>query len=163
MFLPIDLKAVKNATHAKYAHRAEIESKLTTVRALLDTYFNAQRSKFISFSCMRNIPQCKGGGSGKGDLTACQTRCKQVSAAVQGFEEECVKAFNTTSGSGSTGGLLSFIGGKPDNATDPTNQIFACRPLGQMKNGEYETYERDCMGDNPDAEYPGLCTAFQVR
>ena len=157
MYLPIDDKPIKtNTTHPNYANRVEIEDKMTKVKALLDAHFKTQQSKFISFSCMRNIPQCK---AGAGDVTACQSRCKEVSAAVESFEDTCMAAFNNNA---TALGLLSFIGGKADDATDPTNQIFACRPLGQMKNGEYETYERDCMGTNPDAEYPGLCTAFQV-
>jgi hypothetical protein len=154
MYLPVDIKKIKaNASDPLHANRVEIENNLVEVKRQLDMYFETQLSKFISFSCMRNIPQCA--GSGVGSLKSCQDRCLQVSDAVSGFEAACNTAFNNTV----NGTKLSFVGGKPSLESD--NQIFACRPLGYMKNGQYITYERDCLGDNPTAEYPGLCSEFQ--
>jgi len=155
MYLPVDVKQLKdNVTHPLHANVAEIEANLVKVKAGLTTYFNSQKQNFISFSCMRNIPQCS---MNKGSTPACESKCNAVSVSVKGFQKECEKMFNNTVDKTYT--KLSFVGGKPNAAQD--NQIFACRPLGYVEAGEYVVYERDCDGTNPDAEYPGLCIQFQ--
>lgn len=155
MFLPVDTKQFKdNVTHPLHAHVAEVEANIATLRTGLTTYFDSQKENFISFSCMRNIPQCS---ADKGSTTACESRCNKVSLSVKGFQAKCEQMFNNTVDGTYT--KLSFVGGKPNAAQD--NQIFACRPLGYVKDGEYVVYERDCDGTNPDSEYPGLCIEFQ--